>query len=49
MAELNFCMPLYVGFNLIPISLVISDSFARGTDWQQATQRLDIGKGFLQF
>ena len=49
MTEFSLRMIPDVGFDLIPVSFIIPDFFAGGTDGQQAAQRLHFGEGFLQF
>ena len=42
MTEHGLRMGLNVGFKLFPISLVVANFLAPGTDWQEAAQRADF-------
>ena len=47
MGELGERMLLNVGFNMVPISLVIANLFAGRTDRDQPAQGLDVDQGIL--
>ena len=49
MSELRVRVGDDVGFQLIPVPVVIADLLARRTDGQQAAQGLDVLQGDLQF
>jgi hypothetical protein len=47
--EIRLRVFAHIGFNLIPISVIVPDLLAGSTDRQEATQHLDFSHGLLQF
>ncbi len=49
MTELSLRVLAYVQLDLVPVSSVVADLFAGGTDGKKPAQGLDLAKGLLQF
>ena len=49
MAESGRAVGFDVGFDLVPVALIVADTLAGGADGQQAAQGFDFVQGALEF